>query len=615
MWNGWDIPRQRCVPFPDFGGVDLEKWLLRNPKHDIGKLSQQLGVSELLCRIMVNRGILDSDDAECFIRPDTGKLHDPLLMKDIGKAVGIISGKIREGKPIRIVGDYDVDGVISTFLLYKALERCGARVDYDIPHRIHDGYGINMAIIDKAAGDCIDTIITCDNGISAAEQIEHARELGMTVIVTDHHDIPFVEAEDGGISYRIPEADAVIDIKQPDCGYPFKSLCGAGVAFKLIQAMYAGAGIPSEEADAFMEYVAIATVCDVVDLLGENRIFVKKGLEMINNTTNIGLKALIGQTGIEGKKIAVYTLGFIIGPCINASGRLDCALKGLELLLSQDEGEALAMAMELHRLNMERRDLTTKGLEEAIKIIESTEIRNHKVMVVYKPDIHESIAGIIAGRIKERYYAPAIVLTDSEHGVKGSGRSIEEYNMFEELTKCKELLTRFGGHPMAAGLSLDACNVDALRLMINELTCLTEDDLTQKVYIDAHIILDEVSLKLAEELELLEPYGKGNSKPLFGVRDIKVSKATIMGSNRNVLKLRLASQRQKHIDCIWFGGIPQFEEVVTGKYGQDGLDRLYAGTAANNGQTPEVRLDIIFNIDVNEYNGSRSAQLVLKYFR
>ncbi|NTV89403.1 MAG: single-stranded-DNA-specific exonuclease RecJ [Clostridiales bacterium] len=587
----------------------MEKWLLRNPKHDLYKMSEQLGVSEMLCRIIVNRGITDYSLAEGFIRPDLQKLHEPLLMKDLGVAAGILALKIKEGKTIRIVGDYDVDGVISTFVLYKALTRCGASVDFDIPHRIHDGYGINLSIIDKASNDGIDTIITCDNGISAAEQVEYAKKLGMTVIVTDHHDVPFIEQADGKMDYILPAADAVIDIKQQDCKYPFKSLCGAGVAFKLVQALYPVLGIPADEAMELLEYVAIATVCDVVDLLGENRIIVKNGLEMINNTTNKGLKALLSQTGIEGKKLNVYTLGFVIGPCINASGRLDCAARGIQLLLSEDDEEAKILAMELHRLNTERRDLTAKGVEETIRIIEGSEIRNDKVIVVYKPDIHESIAGIIAGRLKDRYYTPAIVLTDSEHGVKGSGRSIEEYNMFEELTRCKDLLTRFGGHPMAAGLSLEAVNVDKLRLRINELAALTEDDLIQKIYIDAHIGLDDISLALAEELDLLEPYGKGNQKPLFGTRDVKIAKASIIGSNKNVIKLRFTSKTQRSFDGIWFGGVEGFEEVIASKYGKEALTGIYSGQSGN------IKLDLVYNLDINEYNGNRSAQLVLKYFR
>jgi len=613
------------------GGIHLVKWLLKNPKHDFRRMSKELGVSELLCRLLVNRGIFDPDEARGFLDPKQGKIHDPLLMKDMGKAVSLLEEKIKSGKSIRIIGDYDVDGIVSTYILYRALSRCGAKVDYDIPHRIHDGYGISNAMIDKAAGDSVDTIITCDNGIAAFEQVSYAKEKGLTVIVTDHHDIPFINEEDGTVSYRIPPADAVINMKQPDCEYPFKQLCGAGVAFKLMQAMYSRMEIPPGETEAFLEYVAIATVCDVVDLLGENRLFVKKGLELINKTKNIGLKALIKHTGIQGKKINVYSLGYILGPCMNASGRLDCALKGLELLLAEDEEKAESIAVELNQLNTERRDLTAKGVEGAIRIIEESGIKNDKVIVVYKNDIHESIAGIVAGKLKDKYHSPIIILTDSEHGVKGSGRSIEEYNMFEALTNCKDLLIKFGGHPMATGLSLEPENIESLRQRINETSMLTEDDLTPKVRIDAQIRLEDINLGLAEELLLLEPFGKGNTKPLFGTKGVRVAGAMIIGANRNIVKLKLQSRKNQYYDCVWFGGVDSFEDFIREKYGQDVLSSLMGTNFGNNGRKngdwnvssagnknagrKDIILDIIYNIEINEYNGNKSVQLVLKYFR
>lgn len=587
----------------------MEKWILRNPKDDIRKMSQALGISELLCRILVNRQITDIDSAVGFLYPDINKLHNPRLMKDLEKGVSIIKSKIAQGKKIRIVGDFDVDGVISTYLLLNALTRCHANVDYEIPHRVLDGYGINNSIIENAKNQGIDTIITCDNGISAIEQIEHAKKLGLAVIITDHHEVPFVEDAEGNRNYITPMADAVIDIKQADCGYPFKALCGAGVAFKFIQVLYEELGIPEEEGNALMEFVAIATVCDVVDLIGENRVFVKKGLEMINKTQNKGLKALIRQTGIEGKIINVYFLGFIIGPCINASGRLDCAKKGLKLLLSDNFDEAGIIAFELHQLNTERKDITLKGVDEIIQVIENSSIKSDKVFVIYKPEIHESIAGIIAGKIRERYNVPTIVLTDSEQGVKGSGRSIEEYNLFEELLKCRDLLTKFGGHPMAAGLSLEAGKVDILREQMNRLTTLTEDDLIPKIYIDARIPLDAIDLALAEELSILEPYGKGNARPLFAEKDICVCKCTIFGANKNVLKLRLVSKSRKYFDCVYFGNIQAFEDYAAGKFGKADLDNMHCG------RENSVKLDIIFNIEVNEYNGNKSVQLLLQYYR
>jgi len=587
----------------------LEKWILKNPKNDFKKMSQSLGVSELICRVMVNRGIVDFDIAKRFINPNLNGLYDGRRMKDLEKGVSIIKDKIETGKKIRIIGDYDVDGVVSTFILYLALTRCGANVDYAIPHRIFDGYGINNSIIEKANEEGVDTIITCDNGISALEQIKYAKELGLSVIITDHHDVPFIEDADANRIHLTPEADAVIDIKQADCNYPFKLLCGAGVAFKFIQVLYQEMGVPKDEEETFYEFLAIATVCDVVDLTGENRILVKNGLSVIGESKNIGLNALLEQTGILGKDIGVYHLGFIIGPCINASGRLDCAIKGLKLLLCSDREEAERMAQELHSLNTERKNMTLLGVEEAVATIENSDLKNDKVLVVYRQHIHESIAGIIAGKVREKYNVPTFILTDSENGVKGSGRSIDEYNMFEELQKCKELLTRFGGHPMAAGFSLEPDNVDVLRKQLNDLTMLSEDDLIPKVYIDARIPISDINIKIADELLLLEPYGKGNAKPLFADKNISVCRATVLGAKRNVLKLRLLSNNKQYLDCIYFGNIQDFDEYIIVKYGEQELSRMYTG------EINSIKLDLIFNIEVNEYNGNRNVQLVMQHFR
>ena len=586
----------------------MEKWILKNPKRDFKKMSQSLGVSELICRILVNRCIDDYETAKRFIQPDIEGLFDGRLMKDLEKGTLIIRDKIAGDKRIRIIGDYDVDGVISTYILYNALKRCGAKVDYVIPHRIYDGYGINNSIIEIAKKDGIDTIITCDNGISALEQIKYAKELGITVIVTDHHDVPFIEDGDLNRIQVTPEADAVIDMKQGDCEYPFKLLCGAGVAFKFIQVLYQYMNIPQHEEKAFYEFLAIATVCDVVDLTGENRILVKKGLEAICNSKNIGLNALMEQTGIMGKEIGVYHLGFIIGPCINASGRLDCAIKGLELLLCDDREKAVIMAQELYNLNTERKNMTLAGVEEAVATIENSDLKNDRVLVVYRPDIHESIAGIIAGKIREKYNVPTFILTDSENCVKGSGRSIDAYNMFEELQKCKELLIKFGGHPLAAGFSLEPEKVDTLRLQLNSCTVLTEEDLIAKVYIDAHIPIDTINIQLADELKLLEPYGKGNLKPLFADKNISVSRASVLGVNKNVLKLRLLSNN-RYIDCIYFGDIQDFDYYIKCKFGEQELNKMYLG------QTNSVKLDMTFHIDVNEYNGNRNAQIIMQHFR
>lgn len=586
----------------------MEKWILRNPKEDFKKMSEALGVSELLCRIIVNRGIRDIDSARKFIKPDINGLYDARLMKDMVKGINIIKDKIKNKKRIRIIGDYDVDGVVSTYILYKALVRCGAVADYAIPHRILDGYGINNSIVEKAVSDGIDTIVTCDNGIAAVDQVKYARESGLTVIITDHHDVPFVEDVQSNKTHMIPEADAVIDIKQADCPYPFKLLCGAGVAFKFVQVLYEEMGVSHCEETEFHEFVAIATVCDVVDLGDENRILVKRGLDVIGETKNIGLNALLQQTGILGKNIGVYHLGFIIGPCINASGRLDWAMKGMELLLSEDKQKAINLAGELCELNNERKNMTVRGVEETIETIENSALKNDRVLVVYKPDIHESIAGIIAGKVREKYNVPTFVLTSGENCVKGSGRSIEEYNMFEELLKCKELLTKFGGHPMAAGFSLEADNVDILRAKINCLSTLTDEDIIPKVYIDARIPLSYINIKMAEELNSLEPYGKGNSKPLFAQKNISVRRGNVLGSERKVLKLRL-QEDNSFVDCIYFGSIEDFDSYISEKFGEAELSKLYAGRSSN------IKLDMIFNIDINEYNGSRNVQIILQYYR
>ncbi|MGL4665080.1 MAG: single-stranded-DNA-specific exonuclease RecJ, partial [Clostridium butyricum] len=482
-------------------------------------------------------------------------------------------------------------------------------VDYEIPDRIKDGYGVNVGIIEKAKDEEIDTIITCDNGISAIDPIKTAKELGMTVIVTDHHDIPFVENELGERTFIRSEADAILNPKQEECKYKFKSLCGAGVAFKLIQVLYEEFKISEEEAFDFIEFLAIATVCDVVDLVDENRVFVKKGLEKINKTTNLGLQELLIECEIQDKKIGVYHLGFIIGPCINASGRLDNAKKGVRLLLCEDEKEAVTLAKDLVKLNEERKSMTMNGVEDAIEIVENSDMKNNKVFVIYLPHIHESLAGIIAGRIREKYNVPTLILTKSENGAKGSGRSIEEYNMFEELVKCKDLLDKFGGHPMAAGFSLKEENIDEFRKRLNEKTTLNEEDLLRKVTIDTVLPLDKITYDLVNELERLEPFGKANSKPLFAEKDINVIKAMILGKNRNVLKMKLKTKAGKSIDGVYFGDIETFEEVIKDKYGNDQLIKLYDGSYN------DVKLDMVFYPDINEYNGNVSLQVVVQNYR
>lgn len=585
-----------------------EKWLLRNKKVDLKAMSEKYKISQLLCKLMVNRDIIDENIINSYINPVYKYLHSPKTMKDVVFAVDIIKRKIQENKRIRIIGDYDVDGIISVFILYTALKKCGANVDYEIPDRIKDGYGINENIVKAAYDEGVDTIITCDNGISAIDQIQYAKDLGLTVIVTDHHDVPFIE-EDGVRTFLSSQADAIINPKQIECEYKFKSICGAGVAFKLIEALYEEIGMDKEECYKLIEFVAIATVCDVVDLIDENRIFVKNGLEMLNNSKNIGINALKKACGLEDKEITAYHLGFVIGPCLNASGRLDSAKKGLELLLMEDDEEAKNLAQEIVDLNDARKNMTKEGVDRAINIIDSTDINNDKILVVYIPDIHESLAGIVAGRVKEKYNKPTIILTKSEEGVKGSARSIEEYNMFEGLLACKELLDKFGGHPMAAGLSLQEDKVDELRKALNNKCELTDEDLTRKIMIDSSLPLEYLNLHLIEELNVLEPFGKGNSKPVFGVRDAKITKAILLGKDKNVLKLKLLTNNNITIDAMIFNDLENFESKIIEKYGNEELDNLY--NKSNN----NIPMDFTFYPSINEWNGNKSIQIVVNGIR
>ncbi|NMA86141.1 MAG: single-stranded-DNA-specific exonuclease RecJ [Tissierellia bacterium] len=588
----------------------LEKWFVKNIKADLDYLSKEIGVNKLLCRLMVNRDLKEPKEMDSFIDPQLDKLHNPFLMTDMDRAVEIILNSIDNGEKIRISGDYDQDGNSAILTLYNGLSIFDANVDYVIPHRIKDGYGINERIVREAKEDNIDLIITCDNGISAFDAIKLAKELEIKVIVTDHHDLSYTK-ENEEKEYLLPDGDAVLNPKRWDCEYPFKKLCGAGVAFKLIQAIYMERNIPMEEAYKLLEFVAMGTVCDVVDLIDENRIIVKEGLERINNTDNIGLKALIKATGLEDKTIGTYSLGFIIGPCINASGRLDNAEIAVELFLTEEQEKAEEYAHRLYSLNEERKSMTEKGFENVVENIENSSIKKDNILVVYESSIHESIAGIIAGRVKDRYYKPTFVLTDSkdENKIKGSGRSIEEYNMFEEITKTKELLSVYGGHPMAAGLSLDLENLNPFREKLNMESTLTKEDLMPKVYMDMHLPLDYLSFSLVEDLKLLEPYGKGNPKPLFGEKNLRIKRAFILGSNQNVLKLIFRTNRGRTMDGIYFGDIEGFENWISRKYGFNELDKLYQGIENN------IELDIVYTPNINEYMGKRSLQVYIQSYR
>lgn len=586
----------------------MEKWTVRNVKFNCEAFAKALGVSNIVARLLVNRDIYKLDDAKSFLNSNIDNFEDYNKLLGMDKAIKIMKDSIDKGEKILIVGDYDVDGVISSYVLYSGLKKCKANVSYVIPDRIKDGYGINENIIKNAHANEIDLIITCDNGISAIDQIKLAKELGLKVIITDHHDVPFVEDEKGERTFILPEGDSVINPKQEDCQYPFNKLCGAGVAYKFIEGMYEAYGINKSEAIELLQYVAIATVCDVVDLVGENRIIVKEGLRIINKTKNIGLRALFKETGLDTKEISVYALGFVIGPSINASGRLEQAEWALKMLLSENEEQAEELAQKLNELNKERQELTKEGLEKAIEIIESNKMNEEKVLVVYLEDTHESIAGIIAGRIREKYNLPVIVLTSAHEGAKGSGRSIEEYNMFEELIKCKDLLGKFGGHPMAAGMSIANENINDFRKRLNAQTTLTDEDVIPKVSIDMPLLLKDINFNLIEEISKLEPYGKANPKPTFGMKNLKVLELRVLGKDKNVLKMKL-SDGTLFIDGIYFGDIHDFQESLKLSYGEDEYNKAF------NGYPNGVKIDIVCVPEINEFRGNKKVQLIIQNYR
>lgn len=539
----------------------MEKWMVYNKKADFQKIGSEFGIDPVIARLIRNRDIQDMKEIRSYLYGTLAEIPSPWKMKDMERAVQILQKKITQKKKIRIIGDYDIDGVTATCILLKGLKRLNANVDTYIPDRVKDGYGMHEQLIDKALEDGIDTILTCDNGIAAAAEIEYAKKEGLTVIVTDHHDIPFRDTEDGRI-WIIPKADAVVNPKQNDCLYPNKNICGAVVAWKLIWALYERLGIDSDEIWDFLELAAIATVGDVMDLQGENRIIVKEGLKKLSSTSFEGLKALICVNNLEGAEITAYHVGFVIGPCINASGRLDTAARSLELLLADNMEDAMKLADDLYDLNQSRKAMTEQGKEQAIQSIEENNLGKDRVLVVYLPDCHESLAGIIAGRIREAYNKPVFVLTKGADGVKGSGRSIEAYSMYEELVKCSDLLTQFGGHPMAAGLSMEKKNVELFRRRLNDNCTLTEQDLIPKIMIDVPMPISYLSKKLTEQLKVLEPFGKGNSKPLFAQKNLRAVGIRVFGRNRNVAKMLLIDENGIKMDAVYFGEAQEFVDFV-----------------------------------------------------
>lgn len=539
----------------------MEKWMVYNKKADFQKIGSEFGIDPVIARLIRNRDIQDMKEIRSYLYGTLAEIPSPWKMKDMERAVQILQKKITQKKKIRIIGDYDIDGVTATCILLKGLKRLNANVDTYIPDRVKDGYGMHEQLIDKALEDGIDTILTCDNGIAAAAEIEYAKKEGLTVIVTDHHDIPFRDTEDGRI-WIIPKADAVVNPKQNDCLYPNKNICGTVVAWKLIWALYERLGIDSDEIWDFLELAAIATVGDVMDLQGENRIIVKEGLKKLSSTSFEGLKALICVNNLEGAEITAYHVGFVVGPCINASGRLDTAARSLELLLADNMEDAMKLADDLYDLNQSRKAMTEQGKGQAIQSIEENNLGKDRVLVVYLPDCHESLAGIIAGRIREAYNKPVFVLTKGADGVKGSGRSIEAYSMYEELVKCSDLLTQFGGHPMAAGLSMEEKNVELFRRRLNDNCTLTEQDLIPKIMIDVPMPISYLSKKLTEQLKVLEPFGKGNSKPLFAQKNLRAVGIRVLGRNRNVAKMLLIDENGIKMDAVYFGEAQEFVDFV-----------------------------------------------------
>ena len=592
-----------------------EKWLVHSKKADFDSFARELKISPIVARVMRNKDIDTVEKQREFLDISMDKLHSPELMKDMDKAVSIIIKKLEEDKHMRIIGDYDIDGICATYILMTGIKNAGGHVSYDIPDRVKDGYGINEAIIKKAYDDGVDTIITCDNGIAAIEQIAYAKSLGMTVVVTDHHEVPFeIDDETCEVVYKRVAGDAVVNPKQPDCAYPFKLLCGGAIAYKVIEHLYKKLGKKewTELSERLIEPAAIATIGDVVDLVGENRIIAAEGLKKLKNTKNIGLDSLMKLCAVNRDKISAYHVGFVIGPCLNAAGRLETAKKGMELLLCEDYGRAQSLAGELVELNNTRKAMTELGVEKAVAMAETR--GNDRVLVLYIPDVHESIAGIVAGRVRERFNKPTFVITDSadeceNNMIKGSGRSIEGYNMFEELTKCSHLLLRYGGHEMAAGLSLEKNRIDEFAERINRECSLTDEELMRKVWIDVPMPLAYATKELVGELSRLEPYGKGNEKPVFATKNAGIKSLRIMGANQNMCRMQLDDGSGKIMDALVFQSIFQgFMEFITDKFGDEQVRR--AKMSLDN----DIRISVIYYPDINEYNGRESMQIIVNNY-
>ena len=586
----------------------MAKWMVSAKKADFAKIAETFHIDPVIARIMRNRDIETEEQINQFLYGAPDDMHSPHLLKDVDKAARILQEQIDGGKRIRVIGDYDIDGVCAAYILVKGLELSGARADVVIPHRIQDGYGLNDDMITKAKEDGIETILTCDNGIAAKDQIAYAKSLGMTVVVTDHHEVPYEVAKDGARTECPPPADAVVDPKQNDCGYPFDGICGAVVAYKLIQVLFEL--IPVDQVETKLQellaFAAFATVGDVMALTDENRIIVREGLKLIAKSSNVGMQALITVNGLQNKPLSAYHIGFVLGPCLNATGRLDTAYRALRMFRTDDQAEAVTIADELKELNDSRKNMTLLGTKQAVQMIEESPLIDDKVLVVYLPECHESLAGIIAGRLRERYYKPTFVLTKAEEGVKGSGRSIEAYHMYDKMSECKELYTKYGGHKMAAGVSMPEENVENFRAYLNEHCELTEEDLEEKIHIDVPMPMSYVTADFVRQLSVLEPFGNGNPKPVFAQRNVKLIKGRILGKNSNVGKYTVEDEQGGRYEMMYFGNMETWHTFLTEGFGQEAYDRLYRGDGG------DICIHVIYYPDLNVYQGRESLQMIMQ---
>lgn len=588
----------------------MAEWKLKTRKSGYKQVSEEHQISWQTAILLLNRQIEEYDDIENFLHADIRALHDPHELQDMDKAAAIMKECIERGDNIRVIGDYDVDGICSSYILYEGIRKCGGHVDVRLPHRVEDGYGLSDSLIDKAYEEGIGTIITCDNGIAAISQVAHAKELGMTVIVTDHHEV-LCDSDDKD-RMILPEADAVVDPKRKDDTGSYHEICGAMVAYKFVCVLTEFMGISADQnADFFRDlriFAGWATVCDVMPLRDENRIIVKDSFKNIPLSHNVGLNALLRECGIEADSVTCYIYGFVLGPCLNATGRLDTAMKGLELLLEQNPDAAAGIARNLKELNDSRKDLTRIGQDEAMAKIQEYGANLPKVLVIYLPDLHESLAGIIAGRVREATHRPTYILTDTKDGIlKGSGRSIDAYHMHDALSECRDLLLKFGGHKMAAGFSLEKSNLEAFTSALNDNCKLEESDFNEKLYLDCELPPEYLNISILREFEEIGPYGTGNEEPLFAARQIELVSGRVIGKNANVGKFQIKDTAGKYYDMMLFSGLDKWDEFLNETFGEDNVKKLYNGSLND-----KMYVNIAYRPQINEYRGTESMQIVLK---